>query len=331
VALAIWSGIFPALTMLDRVVILPASRTAQASKQPAAAPVPAPLPNVPAAAPDADPDSASSGLTLLDVLEAALAGIIVVILVKNVPGLLNFVVLDRFRLDAGAIYAAGAVARYVVMIIGLAIVSGLLGINWRQVQWLAAALTFGIGFGLQEIFANFASGLILLFDRSIRVGDAISVGEFSGRVSNIQMRATTVTLWDRSEMIVPNKEFITSKLVNWTLSIPETRADLKVGVAYGSDLELVRKLLHGIAAANPNVLKQPASEVLLTAFGDHAISFELRAFCLFDYGRGTLLDELHRAVYREFSAHGISIAYPQLDVHLTTSSAQSLTTAPGAG
>jgi potassium efflux system protein len=320
--------------MLDEVVILPASRTAQAPTQPAAAagaPVPAPVPNVPAAAPGSEPDSASSALTLLDVLEAALAGMIVVLLVKNVPGLLNFLVLDRFRLDAGAIYAAGAVTRYIVMIIGLGVVSGLLGINWRQVQWLAAALTFGIGFGLQEIFANFASGLILLFDRSIRVGDAISVGEFSGRVSNIRMRATTVTLWDRSEMIVPNKEFITSKLVNWTLSIAQTRADLKVGVAYGSDLELVRKLLHEIAVANPNVLKQPAPEVLLTAFAESAISFEMRAFCIFDYGRMTLLDELHRAVYREFSAHGISIAYPQLDVHLKTVPEQSLTTARSAG
>ncbi len=113
--------------------------------------------------------------------------------------------------------------------------------------------------------------MILLFDRSIRVGDSVTVGNLSGIVARIQMRATTVTLWDHSDMVVPNKEFITTKLVNWTLSNPETRVDLKVGVDYNSDVEQVREVLMRLAQEHPAVLKEPPPQVLLTEFGDSAI------------------------------------------------------------
>jgi potassium efflux system protein len=269
------------------------------------------------------PPAASSPLLLFDVVLAVFVGLLVILFVKNVPGLVEFTVMRRFAFDAGAKYALTTIVRYVVIILGVGILSGILGIEWNKVQWLAAALTFGIGFGLQEIFANFASGLILLLDRSVRVGDAVSVGDLSGRVAQIQMRATTITLWDRSEMIVPNKEFITSKLVNWTLSYPETRVDVKVAVDYGSDVELVRRLLLEIANSNPHVLRQPRPEVFLMQFADSAIAFELRVFCLFEYGRLLLLDELHTAVLREFRTHGISIAFPQVDVHLKSDDAVS--------
>jgi potassium-dependent mechanosensitive channel len=293
--------------------------------EPAAAPAPTPAMPLPVPstkpAPPAAPAPPSSPLLLYDVVLAGFVGLLVILFVKNVPGLLEFTVMRRFAFDAGAKYAFSSIARYIVIIIGVSIVSAMLGVQWSKVQWLAAALTFGIGFGLQEIFANFASGLILLFDRSVRVGDAVSVGDLSGRVAQIQMRATTITLWDRSEMIVPNKQFITSQLVNWTLSYPETRVDVKVGVAYASDTDLVRRLLLEIADANPHVLRLPPPEVFLTQFADSAILFELRAFCLYEYGRLLLLDELHKAVLREFRANGISIAFPQIDVHLKTEGA----------
>jgi potassium-dependent mechanosensitive channel len=325
----IWSATLPSLTLLRQVQLMPSIKllpqataedpdAQQPQAESAAAPAPAlPLP-VPAAKPatPAAPAPPSSPLLLYDVVLAGFVGLLVILFVKNVPGLLEFTVMRRFAFDAGAKYALSSIARYIVIIIGVGILSGILGIEWSKVQWLAAALTFGIGFGLQEIFANFASGLILLFDRSVRVGDAVSVGDLSGRVAQIQMRATTITLWDRSEMIVPNKQFITSQLVNWTLSYPETRVDVKVGVAYASDTDLVRRLLLEIADANPHVLRLPPPEVFLTQFADSAILFELRAFCLYEYGRLLLLDELHTAVLREFREHGISIAFPQIDVHL---------------
>ena len=340
-ALFIWARALPALTLLREVQILPvvkiiepeefeppAAAPAQAppaqvsAVQPSSIPAPVPAMMAPASAqPDSGPKKtgASSPLFLSDILRAIVVAVLAFIFVKDLPGLMEFVVFRRFDLDAGAKYAISTITRYSIMFLGVIVVSNILGIAWSQVQWLVAALTFGVGFGLQEIFANLASGLILLLDRSIRVGDAVSIGgiaDLSGRVSKIQMRATTVLLWDRSEMIVPNKEFVTSKLVNWTLSFPESRVDVKVGVAYDSDIELVRRVLMEIALANPNVLKAPPPEVLLTQFAESAILFELRAFCLYDYGRMLLLDELHRAVFHEFGRQGITIAFPQLDVHI---------------
>jgi potassium-dependent mechanosensitive channel len=335
-ALVVWARALPALTLLRQVQVLPIVRFVESedlvslekqapkaqpeqekSVRTPEAPAPAATAPLPAAKQDATkPPDASTPLFLYDILMAILVGILALMLVKNLPGLLEFLVFRRFDLDGGARYAISTIVRYSLTILGVIAVSGILGISWSKVQWLAAAMTFGIGFGLQEIFANFASGLILLLDRSLRVGDAVSVGELSGLVSRIQMRATTITLWDRSEMVVPNKEFVTGKLVNWTLSYPETRVDVKVGVAYDSDIDLVRRVLLEVAHANPNVLKAPPPEVFLMEFAHSAVLFELRAFGLFAYGRLLLLNELHAAVFHEFRRHGIVIAFPQLDVRL---------------
>lgn len=335
-ALLIWSAALPALTALKRVQLLPEFKIVldripnieqqspieeppklEASPVLAPAPAPVPLPAQPPAG-AAQAVFPRTPLYLSDLLLALLTGILTAMVVSNIPGLLRFTVFRRVNLDVGGEYAVTTVARYLVIIAGVLIVSMTLGLEWSKVQWLAAALTFGIGFGLQEIFANFASGLILLFDRSIRVGDAVTVGTLSGVVSRIQMRATTITLWDRSAMVVPNKEFITTKLVNWTLSNPETRVDLKVGVDYASDVEQVRDVLMRLALDHPAVLKHPSPQVFLTEFADSAIVFVLQSFCLYSYGRPVLLDELHRAVVREFRRLGIVIAFPQLDVHLSS-------------
>jgi potassium efflux system protein len=174
-------------------------------------------------------------------------------------------------MDSGARIAIATLVRYAAIIIGVSVAFSLLGISWSRIQWLAAALTFGLGFGLQEIVANFVSGLILLTERPVRVGDAVTIGNLQGQVARIQIRATTVTLWDRSEMIVPNKEFITTKLINWTLTDSRRRLDILVRVAYGSNLPLVKKTLMDVALANPNVLEDPPSKVLLLEFGDDAL------------------------------------------------------------
>jgi len=331
-AFFIWSAALPALSLLKRVELLPEFRvvvntTAESDHPPAAETPPqaedqktppgkaAVLP-VPTTAKPAQTVRSRQPLLLSDVLLAIFVGILTSMLVSNIPGVLQFTVFRRMKLDVGGQYAVEMLARYFVIIVGMAMVSWILGVNWSSIQWLAAALTFGIGFGLQEIFANFASGLILLFDRSIRVGDAVTVGDLSGVVARIQMRATTVTLWDRSDMVVPNKEFITTKLVNWTLSHPETRVDLKVGVDYESDVEQVREVLMRLAHEHPAVLKDPAPQVLLTEFAPSAILFELRVHGLYAYGRPVLLDELQCAVVREFRKVGIAFAFPRLDVQL---------------
>ncbi|MDX1389348.1 MAG: mechanosensitive ion channel, partial [Acidobacteriota bacterium] len=281
---------------------------------------PAAIPGMPRPSGDAPATVAppDKPLTLWNVLEAVLAIVVTVALVTNIPGLIQLVLRRRTRLDAGARIAIGTLVRYTIIIVGVSASFGLLGVSWNKIQWLAAALTFGLGFGLQEIVANFVSGLILLIERPVRVGDAVTVGTLQGRVSRIQIRATTITLWDRSEMIVPNKEFITTKLVNWTLSDSQRRIGIPLRVAYGSDLNQVREALLEVARANPNVLDDPAPHVLLLDFGDDALKFELRVFVDFGLGLETQ-DALRMEIDRTLRDRGIKLALPQLDIHLPDS------------
>jgi small-conductance mechanosensitive channel len=330
--LLIWSAALPALSKLKQVELLPEFRVvvdrlpvidnppsadgAPLAENQDTSPAKVAVLPVPAPARPAQSVQPRQPLYLSDLLLAIFVGILTSMLVGNIPGLLHFTVFRRFDFDVGGQYAVGTIARYFVIGAGVLMLSAILSINWSSIQWLAAALTFGIGFGLQEIFANFAAGMILLLDRSVRVGDAVTVGNMSGIVAKIQMRSTTVTLFDRSDMVVPNKEFITTKLVNWSLSYPDTRVDLKIGVDYGSDVEQVHAALIRIAQEHPAVLKSPAPQVLLTEFGQGSILFELRVFGLYSYGRPVLLDELYRAMVTEFKKQGIVIARPHLEVQL---------------
>jgi potassium efflux system protein len=254
-------------------------------------------------------------------MEAVLAAMVTVVLVKNLPGLLELILRRRTQLDHGARVALGTLARYLIIIVGVSIAFGLLGISWSKIQWLAAALTFGLGFGLQEIVANFVSGLILLMERPVRVGDAVTVGNLQGRVSRIQIRATTISLWDLSEMIVPNKEFITTKLINWTLSDSKRRIDIPLRVAYGADLEKVRETLLEVARSHPDIFDDPPPQVLLLEFGSDAIKFELRYYVDFGMGLRTR-DECHMAIDRSFRKHGIDFALPKLDIRIPSRGAR---------
>ena len=145
--------------------------------------------------------------------------------------------MQRLPLDASIRYAITSLTSYGIVLLGLVIGCHCIGLRWSQIQWLATALTFGLAFGLQEIFANFVAGLIILFERPIRVGDVITVGDVTGVVSRIRIRATSITNWDRQEYVVPNKAFITGRLLNWTLSDKVNRIVINVGVAYGSDTQ----------------------------------------------------------------------------------------------
>ena len=167
---------------------------------------------------------------LADLLLAGLLFGLTIAATRNIPGLLEITLLQRMKLQAGELYAVTSIARYIIMIVGLVLSFGNLGIGWSKLQWLAAALSVGLGFGLQEIVANFISGLILLVERPIRVGDMVTVGTTTGMVTRIRMRATTIIDWDRRELIVPNKSFITSELINWTLSDTVSRIVFPVGV-----------------------------------------------------------------------------------------------------
>ena len=338
----IWSEAFPMLQVMKRIQIWPriamidsgekrdlaplgvspgvTATTPSVESEPEASGSSPSIPGIPIPAFGGTGESAakttdSAPLTLWNLLVALIAGAFTLILVRNLPGLLELVLRRRTHIDAGTRIAASTLVRYTILIFGTSLAFSLLGISWSKIQWLAAALTFGLGFGLQEIVANFVSGLILLMERPIRVGDAVTIGNLMGRVTQIRIRATTVTLWDRSEMVVPNKEFITTKLINWTLSDSKRRIDISLRVAYGSDLQRARDALLKVALDHPDVLDDPAPYVTLLDFGDDAIRFELRVFV--DFGQGVATkDALHMAIDRAFRENGIEFAIPRLDIQV---------------
>jgi len=319
----IWSGVFPALTAFNRVVIwksAPAAVSSEANPAEAAAQLlsMADPPSL-TQAPESKASPHGDGLlTLADLLWCFAIVALSVAAVKNIPGFLELALLNRLDLQPGMSYALTTVARYLIGLAGMLMAFAALGLRWSNVQWLAAAMTVGIGFGLQEIFANFVSGLIILFERPIRVGDIVTVGDIDGTVTRINIRATTITDFDRREFVVPNKEFITGKLLNWTLTDPITRVMIPVGVSYGSDVALAEKLLLKVAFENPHVMKDPAPRAIFWGFGDNSLDFRLYVHIA---RRQLYLDMLHgitTAVDREFRLAKIEIAFPQRDVHLTT-------------
>ncbi len=287
----VWSGIVPALAALDQIPIW--SRMA-----------------------GAELNQVVPVVSLLGLLKALTWLLLTVIAARNISGLLEIVALQRLPLESGTAYAIITISRYVIVAIGAIAIFHVLGVEWSGLQWIVASLSVGLGFGLQEIVANFIAGLILLFERRIRVGDTITVKDLTGTVSRIQIRATTVVDWDNREILVPNKSFITDHVINWTLSDPVTRLVLKVGIAYGSDTVRAQKVMLDTAKANPLVMEAPAPTVFFTGFGDSALNFEIRIFVRELSKRLPVTHELHVAIDRALRENGIEIPFPQLDLHI---------------
>ena len=260
-------------------------------------------------------------ITLADIGIAVVVLFATILAFRNLPGLIEIFILHRLPLDAGSRYAISTVLRYIIAIIGMSIALSAIGLSWNKVQWLAAALTFGLAFGLQEIFANFISGLIILAERPVRIGDTVTVGGVTGDVTRIRMRATTITDWDRKELVIPNKTFITGEVINWTLTDPVLRIIIPVGVSYGSDVDLVERILYQVAAADPIVLGTPEPIVLFLGFGDSTLDFELRVFVPSIHYIFTGQHSLHMTITKAFRDEGIEIAFPQRDLHLRSSEA----------
>ncbi len=255
-------------------------------------------------------------VTWYDIGLALILATFAVIATKNFPSLLEFMILQRLPLDAPVKYAITSLSRYFVALIGIFVVFSTIGLGWTKLQWLATALTFGLAFGLQEIFANFVSGLILLIERPIRVGDIITVDEVSGVVSRIRMRATTITNWDRKEYIVPNREFITGKILNWTLTDSVQRITISIGVAYGTDTNKASDLALKIVTDHPFILTDPPASITFESFGDSTLNLLVRAYLPNLENRLSVIHELHTEIHDQFNKAGIEIAFPQRDVHV---------------
>ncbi|WP_312586055.1 mechanosensitive channel MscK [Atlantibacter sp.] len=237
-------------------------------------------------------------------------------LIRNLPGLLEVLVLSRLHMRQGTSYAITTILNYIIIGVGAMTIFGSLGVSWDKLQWLAAALSVGLGFGLQEIFGNFVSGLIILFERPVRIGDTVTIGTFSGTVSKIRIRATTITDFDRKEVIIPNKAFVTERLINWSLTDTITRVVIRIGVAYGSDLDKVKAILLKAAMDHPKVMHDPEPSVFFTTFGASTLDHELRLYVRELRDRSYTVDELNRTIDRLCRENDINIAFNQLEVHL---------------
>jgi potassium efflux system protein len=277
-----------------------------------------------------DGEQITRPLTLGGLGVAILVGVVTAVAVKNVGALLDIVLLQRLELQADATYAIKTVTRYAIAGIGIFVATGLIGVSWSKLQWLVAALGVGLGFGLQEIVANFVSGLIVLAERPIRIGDVVTVGDVSGTVSRIRARATSVIDFDNKEVLIPNKAFITERVVNWTLSSQVTRLLLRVGVAYGTDVEAAQRVMYQAVRANPDVLVDPPYSVFFMGFGDSALNFEIRAYVDSIDKRLRVTHALNLAIERALREAGIGIPFPQREVILRAAPGTTLPPLPQA-
>jgi potassium efflux system protein len=289
----IWAPVLPAFGILDDVSLWSYTATVDGQEQ-----------RIP--------------VTLGDLGLGLIIGIATYIAALRLPALLEIVLLQRLEMSSGGRYAVTTLSGYAIAVIGALLALNVVGASWSQVQWLVAALGVGIGFGLQEIVANFISGLIILFERPIRVGDNVTVGDSDGVVTRIRIRATTIQTYDRKELLVPNKEFITGRLLNWSLSDPTTRVIIPVGVAYGSDVKKAMALMVEAAGKAEYVLTDPKPFATFEGFGDNSLTLILRCFIESVDKRLGTISALHEDINRRFSQAGISIAFPQRDLHLDT-------------
>ena len=227
--------------------------------------------------------------------------------------------LSRSHLDVGAREAIGSIFRYLALAIGFVIILQTAGIDLSALTILVGSLSIGIGLGLQNITNNFVSGLIILIERPIKVGDRIEFKELNGDVVRIAARATTLLTNDNIAVIVPNSEMISSAVINWSYPTKQVRFNIPVGVSYDSDPELVKTLLLEVAKNHPGVLKTSEPDVLFDSFGDNALNFILRVWTVEFVGKpGVLKSELNFAISKTFKDHGVEIPFPQREVHIVT-------------
>ena len=290
----VWADVFPALGILDSVKLWQRTDTVNG-------------------------EDLVVQTTLGDASAALAIGFLGWIAVRRLPGLLEILLRRKMKVAAASAYAAATICKYALTILILITVLSMLGGSWSQIQWAVAALSLGIGFGLQEIVANFFSGLIILFEQPIRVGDTVTVGDTSGVVTKIEMRATTIRDWDRRELLVPNKEFVTGRLLNWSLTDPIIRMHIQVGVTYGTDMDTAIAVVRQAAEKHPLVLADPQPLVTFEEFGDSSLNISLRYFLEELEQRLQTASAIRLDISRRFKEAGISVAFPQRDVHLDAS------------
>jgi len=269
-------------------------------------------------------------LSLRTILYFAALVLILIVVVGRLKKWLVERVLVRTRLDLSARQAVGSIFQYLGILLGLLIIVQTAGIDLTTLNVVAGALGVGLGFGLQNVAANFISGLIILLERPVKLGDRIEVGNVEGDVVEIRARSTTVLTNDNIAIIIPNSKFITENVINWSYNDNRVRFRVPVGVAYGADARKVERALLEVGAAHPDVLKDPGPVVRFTGFGDSSLNFELRVWSsALMQRRGKLVSDLNFAIYDKLAESGIAIPFPQRDLHVVGGVDVRLTGAPG--
>lgn len=227
-------------------------------------------------------------------------------------------ILTRMQVEEGTRYTMRRVVEYVCILIGAIIAFQSIGINLSGLAVIFGLLSVGVGFGLQNVTSNFVAGLILLFERPIKVGDRVTVGEVEGDIMEINMRSTTVRSLNNIAIIVPNSDFVSSKVINWSHGDPKIRLDIDVGVSYSSDLDTVLRALKEVAWENTEVLDDPEPDVHLLEFGDSAWIMKLRVWLGNPKRHPVVRSDLNCAIVHKFEKNGIQIPFPQRDLHFRT-------------
>ena len=258
-----------------------------------------------------------STFTLWMLVYLVFFSVLLVFAASRINRIVAYRILANSRIDLGVRIAIGSIVKYALLTIGFVIILQTAGIDLSSITILFGALGVGIGFGLQNITNNFVSGLIILFERPIKVGDRIEVSGIAGDVVDISMRATTIVTNDNISIIVLNSEFISSTVINWSHTDRNVRFNFPVGVSYREDPLKIRELLLNIALDHPGVLKEPRPDVLFTEYGDSALMFNLRVWTSEFVNRpGVLKSQLYYEISRRFREAGVEIPFPQRDIHI---------------
>lgn len=255
-------------------------------------------------------------ITVWTLLQAGVIATITIIAARNLPGFLEIFILNRLGVDAGARYAVVTILGYIIIAVGVVLVFQRLGLEWDQLRWIVTGLSVGIGFGLQKIIANFVSGLIILFERPIRIGDFVTIGENSGTVTRIKIRATTLGDLDNREILIPNENLISQEVTNWTLSNSTTRVVIHVGIAYGSDTDGAREVMLGVLRDNARILETPPPQVFFLGFGDSSLDFQVRFFLRTFEERFPVSHQVHTDINKALAREGFEIPFPQRDLNI---------------
>jgi small-conductance mechanosensitive channel len=258
-------------------------------------------------------------LTIMSIVLGIVILLIFVFVSKGLRKLLKKRLFDKYQLDEGIQLVILKLTHYLLIGLGVIIAVQSIGLNLTSLAVVFGLLSVGIGFGLQNVASNFVSGLIILFERPIKIGDRITIGDVWGDVVNISLRATLIRTVDNITIIVPNSEFISSQVTNWSHGDPKVRVHIPVGVAYGSDVPLVTKSLLEVAKNHPEVMKDPPPKVWFTKFGDSSLNFELLAWTLDPKSRPDVISDLNKEIDQIFRKNKVEIPFPQRDLHVRSS------------